>query len=56
MSLLRSKIALLETQFHEKGIDIVGLQEGRAKASEMKNGQFYKMRSSPADKDGARGV
>jgi len=56
MSLLRSKIALLETQFSENGLDVVGVQEGRSKASESKMGQYYRMLSAPQDQHGAHGV
>ena len=53
---MRSKVTMLEMQFHQHGLDIVGIQEGRSPQAELTEGQHYTMVSAAADAHGALGV
>ena len=55
-AVLLSKVTLLEEQFSAAGLDIVGIQEGRARASLERRGVAYTMLTAPADEYGALGV
>ena len=54
--MLRSKIEALEVQFAEHNLDIVGIQEGRARSTGELDGVEYKMLSVAADARGNAGV
>ena len=49
------KVQILELQFHEARIDIVGVQEGRASATSVRSGLHYEMYVGAADADGQAG-
>ena len=53
---LLDKVETLETQFYEKGYDIVGVQEGRAKAEGISTGRRYRRYVAAAAPDGSLGV
>ena len=54
--LLMSKVQMLERQFADRGVHIIGIQEGRAKASHERMGTEYKMLTAAADPKGDFGV
>ena len=53
---MMSKVQLLEDQFALAELDFVGVQEGRASASQSKAGHSYTMPTAPACEDGSLGV
>ena len=53
---MRSKIAMLESQFISHSIDVVGIQEGRSTRTEQVEGQSYTMLAAAADSGGNLGV
>eukprot|EP00973_Karenia_brevis_P031038 4281514-Karenia_brevis.AAC.1 len=54
--LLFSKVELLERQFADAYIDVIGVQEGRARSSHERTGHAYKMLVAAADPNGSYGV
>ena len=56
VDLLRSKVQLLESQFFENDINVVGIQEGRSKVSSKTEGLHYTMLNAPATTGGSYGV
>ena len=55
-ALLTGKVALLEIQFANRGIDWIGLQEGRARDDTVRSGCFYEMYISKGTEIGTLGV
>ena len=53
---LYSKVEILETNFAERGLQVVGIQEGRARSSSLQIGTKYKRAMSAAYPDGSCGV
>ena len=47
---------LLEEQFPHAGIEVIGIQEGRSKTTQQKDGHSYVMLTAAAYDDGASGV
>ena len=55
-ALLLSNVQLLEQQFSDASLDIIGVQEGRSAVSQHRRGHSYHMLISAADQHGALGV
>ena len=53
---LLGKVQILEEQFALDELDVVGVQEGRSKLTEVKQGHTYQMAAAAAYGDGSAGV
>ena len=53
---LMSKVALLEAQFQHAGIQIIGVQEGRSRNEQVRQGTFFNMYCAAADARGCYGT
>ena len=54
--LMLSKVQILEQQFYDAGIHVIGVQEGRAPVSQERVGHSYRMLIAAADQSGSYGV
>lgn len=54
-TLLLGKVQILERQFNEAGLDVIGVQEGRARETSRKAGLHYDMLVGAADSKGGSG-
>ena len=55
-AMMYSKVEMMEQQFRDRGIGVVGIQEVRARRQERRDGVYYIMLISAADEFGALGV
>ena len=54
--MLFSKVQMLEQQFNDFQLDVVGIQEGRSRMMQERSGLYYNMYVAAANERGSYGV